>query len=167
MDGNTLHLVLLTRITEIALLKGLLGSQQGLPLPSSSICPSCLLPSAFSSFFFATVHFAHNSQTDLPGTPLTSGCSLDHRSQLISHCQVQSPLHLPCRTLSHWHPLSSSPHASSPTAREHAWSGCTIPTHAELFLFAFASAGSPLLDALPCLSSPGGIPHYYVELFLL
>lgn len=131
-------------------------------LSFSSVHPSSLCP-AFSSFLFATVYHALNSQNDLPGTPFASGCSLDHKSQMTSHRQIQSPLHLPSRTLA---PGSTSFPCFISYCSGHARSGCGLPFR-------------PACSSLPCfrcltllecpfwLSIPGRVPHYYVDLSLL
>lgn len=118
---------------------------------------------AFSSFLFATVYHALPSQNGPSGTPFASGCSLDHKSQMTSHRQVQSPLHVPCRTLSYW--LHLPLHASSPTAWEHTHSGCGLP-------LMLTSSSLPcsrclaLLECPFCLSIPGGVPHNYTWISL-
>lgn len=48
--------MLLTRLHEIAFLKGLLGAQQGVALPLHTICPSFLLALAFSSLLRFILH---------------------------------------------------------------------------------------------------------------
>lgn len=123
-------------------MKGLLDAQQMLPL--SSVHPSSLCP-AFSSFLFATVYHALNSQNDLPGTPFASGCSLDHKSQMTSHRQVQSPLHLPSRTLSYWLHLLSMLHLLLLRNTHLLVVGCHSCWHVPLCL---ASAVSPSWNAL-------------------
>lgn len=108
------------------------------PVHPSSLCP------AFSSFLFATVYHALNSQNDLPGTPFASGCSVDHKSQMTSHHQVQSPLYLPSRTLSDWLHLLSMLHRLLLRTRT-------------FWLWAAIQAGMFLSALLP-LSHPPGMP---------
>lgn len=141
--------MLLTRLHEIAFLKGLLGAQQGLALPLHTICPSFLLPLAFSSLLRFILHVTprliflklHSHQA----IPWITSLNWLPTAKL-------SPLHVPCRTLGHQPTTPLFSHASSPTAQEHTQSGCTVPTLADLFLFSFASASSIPWNAPPCLS---------------
>lgn len=131
-------------------------------LSFSPVHPSSLRL-AFSSFLFATVYHALNSQNDPPGTPFASGCSLDHKSQMTSHRQVQSPLHLPSKTLSYWLHLLLMLHLLLLRTRTFwLW----LP-------FSLACSSLPcfrcltLLEGPFWLSIPGHVPHYFVDLSLL
>ena len=94
------------------------------------------------------VHLACHSQTEPSETALTSGHSLDHKSQLTSHGQVQSPLHVPCRTLGHRSPTPLFSHASSPTGQEHTQSGSHSLTVPLFLCFLVQPPGMPLPASL-------------------